>query len=54
MLREKINLDTIFYLLNIVAFVMYYIVTDIRFIDIVYLVLILFLIVKEIYFELFS
>lgn len=51
MLKEKLNLKTGFYFLNIIAFVMFYIRIDIQLIDVLYLVFVLFLTLKYVYFE---
>lgn len=54
MLNEKLNLKTIYFLLNIILVFIYYIKTDIQLIDVLYLILVLFFICKNIYVELFK
>lgn len=51
MLKEKFNLKTMFLLLYIVAFVMIYLSINIQMIDMLYLVFVLFFIVKCIFYE---
>ena len=51
MLKEKLNLKSIFCLLNIIAVIIYYVKTGIQLIDILYFIFILFFILKHIYVE---
>jgi len=51
MLKEKINIKAIYYLLNIISVVIFYIKTDIELIDVLYLMFVLFLIFKYVYIE---
>ena len=51
MLNWKLTLEKIFYLLNIIAFVTFYIKINIQIIDMLYLVFVLFFIIKYAYFE---
>jgi len=51
MLRKKLNLKTIFYLLNIFAFIIYYLSIDIHILDVMYLFFVLLYIVKYIFIE---
>jgi len=51
MLREKLNLKMMFCLLNIIAFIIFYMNIDIQLIDVFYLVIVLFFIIKCIYVE---
>ena len=48
MLKDKLNLKTIFYLLNIIAIIIYYFKTGIQLIDILYFIFILLFILKHI------
>jgi len=51
MLKEKLNLETIYCLLNVLIFAIYYFRINIQFIDLLYLIFVLFFIIKEIYVE---
>ena len=51
MLNEKLNLKTIYCFLNILAFIMFYIISDIQLIDVLYLFFVLFFILKYVYIE---
>ena len=54
MLKEKLNLKTIYCILNVLAFIMFYIRIDIQLIDVLYLIFVLFFIVKYICEEVFQ
>ena len=53
MLKEKLNLKTIYCFLNILAFIMFYIRIDIQLIDVLYLIFVLFFILKYIFTEIY-
>ena len=46
MLKEKLNLRTLYYLVSIYLIIYYYIRLDIKLIDVLYLIFVLFFIVK--------
>jgi len=51
MLKEKLNLKTIFCCLNIIAFVIFYIRIDMEVIDVLYLTFVFICIIKNFYIE---
>ena len=53
MLKNKINLKKIYYFLSILSFIIFYILIDIQLIDVLYLIFVLFFILKCVYFEIF-
>lgn len=51
MLKGKLNLKTMYLLLNIYVFIYYFIRIDIQLIDVLYLIFVLFFILKHMYVE---
>ena len=49
MLKEKLNLKTIYCFLNMTAFIMFYIRINIQLIDVLYLIFVLLFILKDIF-----